>query len=55
MSAIDGSDICPLGAVVVLALAIAGYPRRLRTPVITHNEIRHWRAVGQELIVVPFP
>ena len=55
MSAIDGSDICPLGEVVVLAVAIAGYPRRLRTPVFTRSAIRHGRAVGQELVVVPFP
>ena len=44
-----------LGAAVVSALAIAGYPRRLRTPVVTHSEIRHGRAVGQELVVILTP
>ena len=48
----DDSDICPLGAAVVLALAITGYLRRLCTPVITCSEIHHWCAVGQELIVI---
>ena len=54
MSAIDDSDICPLGAAVSLALAITGYLRRLCTPVSVHSEIHHWCAVGQELIVIPF-
>jgi hypothetical protein len=51
----DDSDICPLGAAVVLALAITGYLRRLCTPVITCSEIHHWCAVGQELIVILTP
>ena len=55
MSAIDDSDICPLGAAVAVALAITGYLRRLCTPVITRSEIHHWCAVGQELIVILFP
>ena len=54
-TAADDSDICPLGAAVVSALAIAGYLRRLRTPVVTHSEIHHWCAVGQELVVILTP
>ena len=54
-TAVDDSDTCPLGAAVVLALAITGYLRRLCTPVITYSEIHHWCAVGQELIVILTP